>query len=93
MFAVHEREASTKRPPEGLKLFADGTNLIDFGTPYASGMVDGFTTNPTLLYKADITATPDILKKQEMAGRDLTRVSVDTVTMFRRDAVAAGFTR
>ncbi|GAW39850.1 putative transaldolase [Brevundimonas sp. SH203] len=38
-----------------------------------------------------ITATPDILKKLEMAGRDLADLSLDTVAMFRKDAVAAGF--
>ena len=38
-----------------------------------------------------ITATPDILKKLDMAGRDLEALSLDTVAMFRADAVAAGF--
>lgn len=38
-----------------------------------------------------ITATPDILKKLSMAGKDLTDLSLDTVAMFRADAVAAGF--
>ena len=39
-----------------------------------------------------ITATPDILKKLDMAGKDLDDLSLDTVAMFRADAVAAGFT-
>ena len=38
-----------------------------------------------------ITATPDILKKLDMAGRDLEALSLDTVAMFRADAMAAGF--
>ena len=38
-----------------------------------------------------ITATPDILKKLDMAGQDLNALSLDTVAMFRTDAVAAGF--
>lgn len=38
-----------------------------------------------------ITATPDILKKLDMAGKDLGELSLDTVAMFRTDAVAAGF--
>jgi transaldolase len=38
-----------------------------------------------------ITATPDILKKFEMAQMDLDDLTQDTVAMFRRDAVAAGF--
>ncbi|MFN7107695.1 MAG: transaldolase [Brevundimonas sp.] len=38
-----------------------------------------------------ITATPDILKKLDMAGKDLDDLSLDTVAMFRTDAVAAGF--
>lgn len=38
-----------------------------------------------------ITATPDILKKLPMLGTDLAALSLDTVRMFHRDAVAAGF--
>jgi transaldolase len=38
-----------------------------------------------------ITATNDILKKLELVGYDLTSYSLDTVRMFRRDAVEAGF--
>jgi transaldolase len=39
-----------------------------------------------------ITATPDVLGKLPLIGRDLTEYSLDTVKMFRQDAVAAGFT-
>ena len=39
-----------------------------------------------------ITATQDILKKMPLVGRDLDDYSLDTVQMFYRDAVAAGFT-
>ena len=38
-----------------------------------------------------ITATNDILKKLELVGRDLNQYSLETVQMFRSDAVAAGF--
>jgi len=38
-----------------------------------------------------ITATADIVKKLEMAGKDLAELSLETVAMFRRDAVAAGY--
>lgn len=38
-----------------------------------------------------ITATHDILKKLELVGYDLTAYSLDTVKMFHRDAVEAGF--
>jgi transaldolase len=39
-----------------------------------------------------ITATPDILSKISMIGRDLTAYSLETVRMLYDDAVAAGFT-
>jgi transaldolase len=39
-----------------------------------------------------ITATPDILKKLETLGKDLSTFSLETVTMFYNDAQAAGFT-
>lgn len=39
-----------------------------------------------------ITATDDILKKLNLAGKDLDEFSLDTVKMFRNDAVSAGFT-
>ncbi|ATQ43291.1 transaldolase [Caulobacter mirabilis] len=39
-----------------------------------------------------ITATPDILRKLDMSGKDLAELSLETVDMFRKDAVSAGFT-
>jgi transaldolase len=39
-----------------------------------------------------ITVTNDILKKLELVGKDLTEYSLDTVKMFRSDAVKAGYT-
>jgi len=38
-----------------------------------------------------ITVTNDILKKLELVGKDLDDYSLDTVKMFRNDAVAANF--
>jgi transaldolase len=39
-----------------------------------------------------ITATSDVLNKLALVGKDLQQYSLETVDMFRRDAVAAGFT-
>ena len=39
-----------------------------------------------------VTATADVLDKLSLVGKDLTAYSLETVEMFRRDAVAAGFT-
>ena len=39
-----------------------------------------------------ITVTPDLLKKLEFIGKDLTEFSVETVRMFYRDAAEAGYT-
>jgi len=39
-----------------------------------------------------ITATNDILKKLDLVGKDLHAFSLDTVKMFREDAVKAGYT-
>lgn len=38
-----------------------------------------------------ITATSDILKKLDIIGKDLTQYSLETVRMFRNDAVASGY--
>ena len=38
-----------------------------------------------------ITATPDVLKKLDMAGKDLADLSAETVAMFDQDARAAGY--
>jgi transaldolase len=38
-----------------------------------------------------ITVTHDMLKKLPLVGKDLTEFSLETVRMFHRDAVAAGF--
>ncbi len=39
-----------------------------------------------------ITVTHDLLKKLALVGKDLDEFSLDTVKMFRNDAVKAGFT-
>jgi transaldolase len=39
-----------------------------------------------------ITATPDVLAKLKLVGKDLGEYSLDTVKMFHDDAVAAGYT-
>jgi transaldolase len=39
-----------------------------------------------------ITVTHDLLKKLDLLGKDLDLYSLETVQMFRRDALAAGFT-
>jgi transaldolase len=38
-----------------------------------------------------ITATPDILKKLALVGKDLTEYSLETVRMFGEDAARSGF--
>lgn len=38
-----------------------------------------------------ITVTHDLLKKLDLLGKDLLQYSLETVQMFRRDALAAGF--
>ncbi len=38
-----------------------------------------------------ITVTPDVLKKLTLVGKDLDEYSLETVKMFRNDAVKAGF--
>jgi transaldolase len=38
-----------------------------------------------------ITVTHDLLKKLDLLGKDLLQYSLETVQMFHRDAVAAGF--
>ena len=47
--------APSKPSIEGLKLFGDGASLAEFSRLHAQGMVTGFTTNPTLMFKAGIT--------------------------------------
>lgn len=39
-----------------------------------------------------ITVTPDILKKLDLAGKNLSQYSLETVKMFYNDAVASGLT-
>lgn len=39
-----------------------------------------------------ITATKDVLAKLSLVGKDLEAYSLETVQMFRRDAISAGFT-
>jgi len=38
-----------------IKIYADGANLDEMVAAYKNGLVDGFTTNPTLMRKAGVT--------------------------------------
>lgn len=49
------RPARALESLKGLKLFADGACIDDFVSLNATGMVGGFTTNPTLMHRANIT--------------------------------------
>ena len=42
-------------PSLKIKIFADGANLEEMSQAHKSGLVKGFTTNPTLMRKAGIT--------------------------------------
>ena len=43
------------------------------------------------MHAAVITATPDVLKKLRLIGKDLLEYSRETVQMFYDDACASGF--
>lgn len=47
--------AAPTRSLQGIKLFGDGASLQDFSRLYDEGRVVGFTTNPTLMFKAGVT--------------------------------------
>ena len=47
--------ANDIRPAKTLQLFGDGASMTDFLRLYAEGRVTGFTTNPTLMHKANVT--------------------------------------
>jgi transaldolase len=54
-----------------IKLFADGANLNDMIAVYREGIVDGFTTNPTLMRKAGVTDYLEFAKAAVKAIPDL----------------------
>ncbi len=57
----------------GIKIFADGANINDMIVKYKEGMVDGFTTNPTLMAKAGVKDYNEFLKSavKEMPNTDI----------------------
>ncbi len=46
-----------------IKIFADGANLEDMVRAYRSGIVQGFTTNPTLMRKAGVVDYESFARK------------------------------
>jgi len=54
MDVLPELMRSGTAAPYRLKRFADGADIASFIALYKSGEVDGFTTNPTLMFKAGI---------------------------------------
>lgn len=46
-----------------VKIFADGANLDDMLQIYEKGLVQGFTTNPSLMKKGGVTSYKEFSKK------------------------------
>jgi transaldolase len=87
------RVADTGRDP--LPMMAAAVELM---RPYASQELIWASPRELLnIFQADqigcqiITVTNDILKKLDLVGKDLDAYSLDTVKMFREDAVKAGY--
>jgi transaldolase len=88
------RVADTGRDP--IPLMAHAVNIL---APLPKAEVIWASPRELLnVFQADavgchiITATNDILAKLAMIGKDLSTYSLETVSMFRNDALAAGFT-
>src|SRR4051812_29270075 len=88
------RIADTGRDP--LPMMATAVELL---APYPNQELIWASPRELLnIFQADeigchiITVTNDILKKLELVGKDLAQYSLETVKMFRNDAVKAGFT-
>lgn len=88
------RIADTGRDPMGIM-----TESVDILRPYPQLELIWASPRELLnIFQADdigchiITATNDILKKLNNVGKDLHEFSLETVQMFRDDAVKAGFT-
>ncbi len=47
---------------KSIKLYADGANIDEMKSIYTSGIVSGFTTNPTLMKKAGVISYEDFAK-------------------------------
>jgi transaldolase len=82
---------------EPLPIMARSMEILDATAPRAE-LIWASPREVLNLVQADsigchiITMTNDLLAKLHLLGTDLARFSLDTVQMFRRDAVTAGFT-
>jgi transaldolase len=87
------RIADTGRDP--MPIMADAVRVVN--TRPGTELIWASPRELLNVFQADavgchvITATHDILRKLDGVGKDLDRFSLETVEMFRRDAVAAGF--
>lgn len=88
------RIADTGRDP--VPIVADCVRVLASTTPTAE-VIWASPRELLNIFQADaagchiITLTADILKKWAMVGRDLAKLSLETVRMFHDDAVKAGF--
>jgi len=82
---------------EPLPIMSRSVEILDAAAPRAE-LIWASPREVLNLVQADsigchiITMTNDLLGKLHLLGTDLERFSLDTVQMFRRDAVTAGFT-
>jgi transaldolase len=81
---------------EPLPIMSRALEILETGAPKAE-LIWASPREVLNLVQADsigchiITMTKDLIAKLDLLGKDLDRFSLETVQMFRRDAVAAGF--
>ena len=78
-----------------VKIFCDGADKKEMLDMNNKTFIKGFTTNPSLMKKTKIknyqAFAKDIIKKLQFISYDLEEYSLDTVKIFHKDAVDAGF--
>jgi transaldolase len=87
------RIADTARDP--VPLMAEATRIL--GQRPKAELLWASPRELLNIFQADqigchiITVTNDVIKKLSLVGKDLDAYSLETVSMFRKDAVAAGY--
>ena len=71
-----------------MKLFIDSANLDEIAECYNTGLIDGVTTNPTLIAKSGLTATYVYDRLKEMGVPDISMEVMGTRTEMEDQAMA-----
>ena len=84
---IFGRQSSTTLPKEKMRFFLDTANIEEIESRYDTGLIDGVTTNPTLILKSGRTQQ-DVIREIAERYPEMESISAEVVAETADDMIA-----